>query len=878
MKKGSMKKIVAGALLTSTLGVTACDLTPSATIKFVDINSIEIQNYQVYDEFDATKYVLDITMTDGKTKQVNVTADMIENMPDMTTSGEKTIRVKYEDKYYELKINVGGYSKEEMLAKIQAFLEDYNAVSNPGDVKATITASYLARYMDKVAQGESPEGVVELNKTMTGNDALLNFLYSAIVGSLANSGNDLTVNDITNSNQLTAQLDALKVLKNISEGLLEFDYLDYLADVILETTMFNSLVSTGTDMIMQYFVLSESARAEVTSFVNINIRDFMNYLKSLDFENPTMFDFKGVVVDFNDLVQEFSTIEDIKDIIQSATNSVEGIDKNVLSTFIKEIANKDYRIIGLTKQVWIDNPEIIPEGGYWGFEISNDATTIELEDNIILSVAGVLETMENIVANFFEESPVELNTLITTLTEKLDAYASYQEQIEELELTTSSMIDMSFMIVSSISNNLKDYQLSQDYLDYAIKTIKNNGLVEMLVYSIFNNFQLEGDVNVAFQEIITKLVHDVLDSLYAGEFNGLNSEDYLANICTALGITDTNKIIAYTNEWAQTGFCSIVSDYLQDTIPNGENDEYLGLKSSLVNAIKYLENCLRTSGEKVVEFDFNQALTLANNIFTAIYDLNKAEYDELLANQPSNEPLQPGGVGTMTEYVTLLDLYESALEQIQLFVILTNPEGTMLENINTAISTYKHYVKSVIANISTQLILDQYIIEETESEGVYTINENPLYEVVLAENTLLADYAVEKYLSNQLDMGYVLDEYFKTVDTYAEEDRKIIINSVAIATMIGVGSIQDMDFNEVFSFIKLPDSIEAIDYNKLVETFYDVETYKNMFTVSKVDVKYETNSQGEIAKEIMQIEFNFNYDLKITELKANLTLKVEIDF
>ena len=128
MKKGNMKKIVAGALLTSTLGMTACEFLPSSEIKSVEINSTILQTYQVYDEFDATKYVLDITMSDGKTKQVNVTADMIDTMPDMTTSGEKTIRVKYENKYYELKINVGGYSKEEMLAKIEQSKEMYKDI------------------------------------------------------------------------------------------------------------------------------------------------------------------------------------------------------------------------------------------------------------------------------------------------------------------------------------------------------------------------------------------------------------------------------------------------------------------------------------------------------------------------------------------------------------------------------------------------------------------------------------------------------------------------------------------------------------------------------------------------------------------------------
>ena len=91
-------------------------------------------------------------------------------------------------------------------------------------------------------------------------------------------------------------------------------------------------------------------------------------------------------------------------------------------------------------------------------------------------------------------------------------------------------------------------------------------------------------------------------------------------------------------------------------------------------------------------------------------------------------------------------------------------------------------------------------------------------------------------------------------------------------------SPEEIDYNELFGFIKLPPEIEKVDYNQLVETFWSENTYKEMIQVSNVSVKYETNSQGEIAKEIMEIDFTFNYDLKITALKADLTLKMVIDF
>ena len=91
-------------------------------------------------------------------------------------------------------------------------------------------------------------------------------------------------------------------------------------------------------------------------------------------------------------------------------------------------------------------------------------------------------------------------------------------------------------------------------------------------------------------------------------------------------------------------------------------------------------------------------------------------------------------------------------------------------------------------------------------------------------------------------------------------------------------SYEEVDFNELFDFIKLPDEIESVDYNKLVETFWSADTYKNLFQVSKVDVKYVTTSQGEIDKEVMEVTFSLNYDLQLVKLNTALTLKVEIDF
>ena len=113
-----MKKIMAGAMIGGVLGsATACELPKQVSDNIsVDVSGVSLF---VYDEFDPSQIKLIIKDKSGTETKVDVTEDMIKEMPDLTTAGEKTVVITYNGVEYECKFVVQGQTREEMLEKIE---------------------------------------------------------------------------------------------------------------------------------------------------------------------------------------------------------------------------------------------------------------------------------------------------------------------------------------------------------------------------------------------------------------------------------------------------------------------------------------------------------------------------------------------------------------------------------------------------------------------------------------------------------------------------------------------------------------------------------------------------------------------------------------
>ena len=221
-KKDVMKKIVAGVLLTGTIGVTACD-------KDVKISSYEIDKgdaqFEVNDTFTTAGFKLKLKMSDGTEKSIDITDDMITTAPDMSSSGSKDVKISYNGSEYTFKITVNGYNTQEMLNKLQQFKANYEGVKSTSKVKVNMSYNIDSRLLDQRANMSETSPSLEFQKGDVEADKAVNHIFTTLYNQITKSGLDSTINDIVDSNELKTKLNYARTLNNISTGLNNFDYL-----------------------------------------------------------------------------------------------------------------------------------------------------------------------------------------------------------------------------------------------------------------------------------------------------------------------------------------------------------------------------------------------------------------------------------------------------------------------------------------------------------------------------------------------------------------------------------------------------------------------------------------------------------------------------
>ncbi|MCH5171602.1 MAG: bacterial Ig-like domain-containing protein [Erysipelotrichales bacterium] len=105
-----------GSTSTSTETSAPTSDTPSTSIPNEEkvVTSIEVENYpdkteyEIGEELDLTGLTIMVYYADGSSEEIPVTMSMIKSMPNMSTSGEKTVVITYEGKEDSYKITVKG--------------------------------------------------------------------------------------------------------------------------------------------------------------------------------------------------------------------------------------------------------------------------------------------------------------------------------------------------------------------------------------------------------------------------------------------------------------------------------------------------------------------------------------------------------------------------------------------------------------------------------------------------------------------------------------------------------------------------------------------------------------------------------------------------
>ena len=864
--KDTTKKILAGVLLGSTLSMVGC-VKNDPTVKSVTINGDGAGAYLVGDIFDATKYKLDVEMSDGTTKSIDVTSAMIVANPDMTSSGEKTVKIKYEGKEYELKFTVGGYSKAEMLAKLNAFLEDYNN-ANANSISATFEAEYAAKFMDKTDgdQTASTEPAV-WTKEMNANDPLLALLYKTLIASL---NGEMTQEDITNSNELKAQLEFMNVLNNIKTGMLNVDYL--LTNVFHAESPYFEMIASGLSEALK---LSTTGTTELQNLLESEIPAILNSLKT-DATEP--YDFAELVADIVDIIGYYCTDVTTAGLVTSAYEVATLDEENrghELSTFLYNLNYyvQFFKVYEEVDDPEFEDPEITMEQEVTGIEARNVSFVLTEK------IGAVIECIEDLaIAERDKESLEEddyeharntaLNLMKIAFDQMPTCYEEYMEEGWYLDPFANAVV----MSSPYLSTAVADYKNSETPVEFVVKTIKSNSLVEMLSSMLVS--ALNGEDGTAFdalEPLIPQLVYDVLDGVVAGEKTELVADNYLPSLYE-LFETEAQDQTRYETEWENTGFSSIISEGLYDILYNDYADEsdienIAAIK--LVRLVEYIEDCLRTKS-----YGEGEGAIVAKDFVWKEFEVLAHEFLEAYSNGV-DEFYGNSNIGNNTDDDIASEMQAIKNNIITPLILLTDPEKTWTEKIDSVIELNSESIAGAIANM---MISYAGISPEIEDKESHEIIPNPVYEDAMTDAYEIGEDLVEKYLAGTLTANDGLKGLFTIIDDYSEEEVKYMYKSIALGAMISMGPNPEIDYDKLFDFVKLPEGVEDIDYNEVVNKYWQYAKELNMINISKVDVKYETNPQtGEIDKEICEITFNFNYDILVLGLDATFKLKLEID-
>ena len=497
MKKDMFKRLTAGLVLGSALMVAGCG------DDVVTISSYSIEGnkeYVVYDDFSFDGLKLKLKMSDGTTKEIAITESMIEELPDLNTKGEKVLKIKYNDAIYELKFTVGGQTREEMIAKVQAFYQDYLASKKAGDVSMNLNANFTAKAFDDVATFNDnlfPEDLeISEESTKLGEEdfySIIHALYSNSIKALVKTTAEITTDDIINSNTNTAKLNLTKALINLksylsnkdSDNLNGIDYLDYIINDVLFPGASSSYTDTITDYFMQTMIIKESGRNAMKGLVVDNL-DHIKHWDSLTnkdgWEGNVYVNYlKAFVEDLNEIVQEYGQEPLVNSAIDSLTTSVLNNPSNTVSEVIYSVVDNVY------SQCYYEAPA---EPGWYedtreyyiDEEHADYDVAVQLSRNYFTYLADLVKAMETFIAvetfETEESFKTALNTMTANMKTALDNIISIETSLTEKGW---KMYGYDSSVFEDIKEGIELYNAEKSYIDNLVAYMQEYKLIELML-------------------------------------------------------------------------------------------------------------------------------------------------------------------------------------------------------------------------------------------------------------------------------------------------------------------------------------------------------------------------------------------------------------
>ena len=350
----------------------------------------------------------------------------------------------------------------------------------------------------------------------------------------------------------------------------------------------------------------------------------------------------------------------------------------------------------------------------------------------------------------------------------------------------------------------------------------------------------DGGYFLGLDSKITNAVSDIAQIIYdafnVGEGEQIDYATLVEDIAERLGVAKDEYIDAYNN-----GTLTLLTDAFDNFVGADNYNGGIGdIMAELRSACSFVDDIILgniTDKDEILEGIQNHI-----NQFVTKYSKYTSDWEE------SHKDYE--------------GMYDDIREIFSIIGKLTNVEKTIDERAKEVVSTYKE----TIVGVSSAVLLQAMGVDET--------NENIVNEMA----GILNPY-VESYLAGEeLNYNQLISEINEFVATFANGKNKTLFEGITTALMIFGNYGDDTDYNKLLENIELPKEIENVDFNKLInEVLLNKETW-NIFKLDNVKVDYVLDDNGKITKEVLTLNLNIDYDLMLTSLDSNLTLKFEINF
>jgi len=853
MKKSIIKSLTAGLLIGSSLTMSACnkgDKVPTITDSSV---SSSVAEYLVYDEFKADHLTLTLEMSDNTTKEIAITADMINKMPDMNTPGEKTVTIEYEGVEYTFTFTVGGHTREEMLEMIEEFMKDYNRAIKTGDVTVSTWGNYSAKYLGDNADGVMEKVTASITKDDARFDRLITQLYAATVGGLVESAGDITADNIINSNDYTASVQLVNALQKIFNNLLQIDYMDYILNDVIFPETNDQYVITFTDWIEHACSLDGQGVAKVKSFVNENLHNILNQ-EGFNIEN-----LKKQVNNFNNIIQNHSSDKSIQDLFDHANRYVQTQEANIISKYFR------YLFENYDSSFSIFN--IDPTTGEY-IDLNNTEEAKQYAYILEGVVVNVIEDLENItkdtVSSTLNSISTELKTIAALESQMKDDNLAFA--VEDYELLNDAIVSLDHVVA-----NFDGYK--NQTLVYVSELVDNLDLPNRIFNLLIKN-EFEDEIPQELRNLINNFVTDLI------KFNkDIDIDGYIDDICKCVyvdlaGETEeyaSNLASTYKSQVETTGYCTILSDLVEygygdeSVFQDHEIELEILLSDNLKEIATKIENMMQyfdLDRQEAYTLDYVDFIKSLNSFSVQLEKHFHENYNYYLKESENSQ-----NSGNLTNIKPSEKVYNANVAMAKTLQSLTTvkEDNTIdfMANVKSAIKVNQ----ADLADLITLIICD--------SSGLFFAdNYQQIYDALYME----ADNAISQYVNNNFKIQDILKGYYKVIDKYCPERIKVIANSIAMCSMIYLGSLDEsIDFNKEFEFLNLDERIANIDYNKFVSKIYEKTTYNDIIKITDIHVKYETDSQGNLDKEIMTVVVSSDFDVMLAGFNSNTVYELTID-